>query len=257
MDENKEKALKIVKSIRALEGVLKTSRVPEQKTRVKKDLDALREKLEEIYPNVDLQDLEQMLGAEIMASAPNTPMDLSGFKFLNIVELKRFSPFKNDEDLNIAASIKAHFEEHIWGIMAEQHTKLDYSNAGVRDALFRKLDQCGRGLKQFELTVSDSDRTKSPEYTGQLSLMRNKQARIFLFELDEFFKATKTLVSSLISDAEFGGTMVLNPEDKIQYADYESSRMFEGKSVLEALKYMREFLGEALQVINIPDIKKA
>jgi len=257
MDENKEKALKIVKSIKAREGVMKTSRVPELKARVKKDLEALREKLEEIYPNVDLQDVELMLGAELSTPGANEKQDFSGFKFLNAVEMKQFSPFKSDEDLNIAASIKAHFEEHIWGIIAEQHTKLDYSNSGVRDSLYRKLDQCVRGLKQFELTVSDSDKTKSPEYTGQLSMMRNKQARVFLFELSEFFKMAKTLVSALISDAEFGGTMVLNPEDKIEYADYESSRMFEGKTVLEALKYMKEFLGEALQVINVPDIKKA
>jgi hypothetical protein len=90
-----------------------------------------------------------------------------------------------------------------------------------------------------------------------LTQMRIKQARIFLFELNEFFKAAKALLTSLISDAEFGGTMVLNPEDKIEYAQYEEIHFFEGKTVLEALKYMKDFLGEALQVINVPEIKKA
>jgi hypothetical protein len=150
MDENKEKALKIVRSIKALEGVIKTSRSVEQKTRVKKDIEALREKLGEIYPNTDLQDLEQILGAEVMAPPPETKIDFSQFPCLLPVELKQFSPYKNDGDLNIAASIKTHFEQSIWGIITEQHTKLDYSNSGIRDGLYRKLDQCGRGLTQFQ-----------------------------------------------------------------------------------------------------------
>ncbi|TAL39434.1 MAG: hypothetical protein EPN93_01340 [Spirochaetes bacterium] len=257
MDENKEKALKVVKSIKALEGVIKTSRSPEQKARVKKDIEALREKLGEIYPNTDLQDLEQMLGAEFMAPPAQAKIDFTRFPSLVAVEMKQFSPYKSDEDFNIAASIKTHFEQNIWGIITEQHTKLDYSNSGVRDGLYRKLDQCGRGLNQFQLTISDIEKTKSTEYSGQLTQMRIKQARIFLFELSEFFKAAKTLITSLISDAEFGGTMVLNPDDTIEYAQYEENHFFEGKTVLEALKYMKDFLGEALQVINVPDIKKA
>jgi hypothetical protein len=83
-----------------------------------------------------------------------------------------------------------------------------------------------------------------------------KQGRVFMLELFEFLKKAKEFSVNLVSDAEFGGTMILNPNDLIEYADYETNKMFDGAKVIDAHRYMKNFLEETLKVIKIPDIKK-
>ncbi|HSV97217.1 MAG TPA: hypothetical protein VLM75_09805 [Spirochaetota bacterium] len=257
MDEKKEKAVKIVKSIKLLEGVQKTTSDPKQRGRVKKDLESLRNSLQQMYPSAVVKELEDAIYSETMLAQGNSAgMDHGTHIALRDVEFEQVSPYPSDEEINRAASIMKHFGERVWGVISDQHTKLDFSNSGTRDALYRRLEQCGRSLELFSQTISDIGRSRSPEYSSQLQMMRIKQGRVLLFDLHEFFKEAREFVTSLLSDAEFGGTMVLNHDEIISYADYETHHTFAGFSVAEALKRLRQFIEEALEVINLPEIKK-
>ncbi len=257
MDEKKEKAAKIVKSIKLLEGVQKTTSDPKQRSRVKKDLESLRKSLQEMYPKAVIKDLEDAIFSETMIARKNpSDGDTEAPTALSEVGFEQVSPYPSDEETNRAASIMKHFSERLWGVISDQHTKLDFSNSGTRDALYRKLEQCGRSLELFTQTISDIGRSRSPEYSSQLQMMRAKQGRVFLFDLHEFFKEARSFVAEILSDAEFGGTMVLNHEEIVAYAEYERYHTYAGYSVMEALKQLRGFLDEALEVINLPEIKK-
>lgn len=257
MDEKREKAVKIVKSIKLLEGVQKSTSDPKQRSRVKKDLERLRDSLQEMYPSAVIKELEDAIYSETMVPHRSTAdADAETHAALREVEFEQVSPYPSDEEINRAASIMKHFSEKVWGVISDQHTKLDFSNSGTRDALYRKLEQCGRSLELFTQTISDIGRSRSPEYSSQLQMMRIKQGRVFLFDLHEFFKEARGFVAELLSDAEFGGTMILNHEEIVSYAEYESHHTFAGYSVVEALKRLRLFLDEALEVINLPEIKK-
>ncbi len=254
--ENKSETKTIVKSIRMLEGVLKTTPSATQRGRVKKEIDLLRQKLAEMYPGEDIKAVEEAVEHDFLRGFVAEVRDFSGYETLKHVDIQPFSNFKDDQEINEAASILVYFEERIWGAISDQHTKLDFSNSGERDTLYRKLDQCTRALKIFCQTIEDIGKSKSTDYVSQLNLMRVKQGRLFLYDIHDFFKGVQKFLTSLISESDFGGSMLLNPADPIVYADYEKYTTFQGTTVINALKFMKIFVTEALDVIKVPEIKK-
>jgi len=256
MDEKEEQARKVVKSIKVLEGVLKTSPNPTQRARVKREIDRLRKMLQEMYPDENIEEIEESIYDEMTADDDIDENSFAGYEYLKDVEIERISPYRDDAEINEAGSILKYFQDRIWGVISDQHTKLDFSNSGERDTLYRMLDQCDRAFKLFSQTIDDIDRTKSSEHINQLQLMRVKQGRIFLLTLYDFFKKARQFVSNLVSDAEFGGTMILNPDEQVVYAGYEENKTFENWEVVESLKYMKNFFDDVLQVIKVPDVDK-
>ncbi|MFH0976826.1 MAG: hypothetical protein V1874_13660 [Spirochaetota bacterium] len=255
MEDKNKKSIEIVKSIKLLESVFKTSSDDIQKSRVRKDLKQLRLKLGEMFPNSDLKEVENAVFASIMAMPPKDVKSLTIYKHLKDITVNIFSSYKEDLEINQAASIMKFFEEKIWVVITDQHTKLDFSNSGERDSLYRKLDECNRAFKTFCQTIDDIEKVRSSEYLSQLNLMRVRHGRLFLFEIHQFFKSVKLFISNLIANHESGGNMILNPDDLIKYADYEEYATFENWTVINALKNMLEFIHEALDLINIPNIK--
>jgi len=256
MDEKEEKAKQIVRSLRALEGVLKTTPDAKQRERVKKDLKSLRDKLQELYPDVDIDELIEAIITDDLIVTPNGEAELESLEYLKNVEIEKISNFKDDKEINIAASILKHFSEKIWGVIADQYTKLDYSNSLERDALYRKLDECQRALKIFQQTVDDIEKANTSAHISQLNLMRMRQGRLFLMDLFSFFKDVNDFITKILADTEFGGTMVLNADDRITYARYDMYKTFEGLTVKEALRYLKGFVQEVLQIIKVPDKTK-
>jgi hypothetical protein len=255
MEDKTKKSEEIVKSIKLLESVLKTSVDVSQKTRVKKDIKNLRSKLAEIYPNADLKDIENAIYANLMAMPPKDFKSLTNYKHLKDIDIDIYSNYKEDTEINDAASIMKFFEEKIWVVISDQHTKLDFSNSGERDSLYRKLDECNRAFKTFCQTIDDIEKIRSSEYINQLHMMRVRHGRLFLFEIHQFFSSVKHFILNLIANLEVGGNMILNPDELIKYADYEEYSTYENWTVINALKNMLEFLTEALDLINIPNIR--
>ena len=256
MEEKEDRSRKIVKSIRVLESVLRTSPNPSQRARVKKDINKLRDMLRDMYPDANLEELEETIYNESMTVHAVEDEGFSEFEFLKDVEMLNVSPYKDDIEVNEAASIMKYFQDRIWGVISDQHTKLDFSNSGERDSLYRMLDQCDRSFKLFSQTIEDIGKAKTSEHINQLQLMRVKQGRVFLFALYEFLKKARKFVASLVADAEFGGTMILNPDEKVIYAGYEKYKTFENWEVIESLKHMKDFFDEALEVIKMPDVNR-
>ncbi len=254
-EDKVKKSQEIVKSIKLLESVLKTSIDGLQKTRVKRDLNQLRSMLREIYPDADLRDIESAIYADIMAMPPKETRSLKNYLHLKDITIEIFSSYKEDAETNEAASVMKFFEEKIWVVISDQHTKLDFSNSSERDILYRNLDECSRAFKTFCQTIEDIEKVRSGEYLAQLHLMRVRHGRLFLFEIHQFFESVKKFLSNLISNHEAGGNMVLNPDELITYADYEEYATYENWTVINALKNMLEFVEEALDLINIPNIK--
>jgi hypothetical protein len=257
MDDKNEKARQIVKSIKMLEGVLKSTPNATQRSRVRKDLGKMRNMLGDMFPGENISAIEETISSEPFEDDIKTAEEgTSVYETLKEINIETISTYKDDAEVNQALSIMRFFEERIWGVIADQHTKLDFSNAGERDTLYRKLDQCSRAYKIFCQTIEDIEKSKSTEYSSQLQQMRQKQGRLFLFDFSEFLKSAKDFISNLIADSEFGGTMIVNPTDKITYADYEVYKTFSGWSVLDALKYIKKFVMEALDIVKMPSIRK-
>ncbi|MBN2039576.1 MAG: hypothetical protein JW864_06020 [Spirochaetes bacterium] len=256
MPERNKKAEDIVKTIKLLESIFKTNRNELKKAQIRRDINKLRSQLKEIYPDSDLKDIENTIYANLMASPAPEEHAITKFKNLSSITIELFSSHKEDAEINEAASIMKYFQERIWVVISDQHVKLDYTNSSERDTLYRKLDECNRAFKTFCQTIDDIEKTRSTEYLNQLHLMRVRHGRLFLFEIHQFFKSVRQFISNLIANYESGGNMILNPDDMIQYAEYEEYSTYENWSVINALINMLEFINEALELINIPNLKQ-
>lgn len=254
-DDKTKKSTDIVKSIKLLESVLKSSSDDIQKARVKRDINTLRGRLKEMFPEADLKELENAIYTDIMAMPTKDIKHIKNYNHLKDVSINIYSSLKEDKEINEAASIMKFFEEHIWVAISDQHTKLDFSNSSERDSLYRQLDECNRAFKTFCQTIDDIEKVRSSDYINQLHLMRIRQGRLFLFEIYQFLKTVKKFISVLIENHEAGGNMILNPDDLIEYADYEEYPTYANWTVLNALKNMLEYIDESLDFINIPNIK--
>ena len=256
-NEKKEKSAEIVRSIKVLESVLRSAIDANRKARVKKDIDKLKMMLQEMYPDSNLKELEDAIYSDIMAIKENKELGLKDFEYLKNVQLEMISPHKEDREINEVISLLKHFQERIWVSLSDQHLKLDFSNSSERDTLNRKLDECIRALKTFSQTIEDIEKSRASEYLSQLQLMRVRHGRLLLFDVYYFFKAAKKFVSGLISNYEIGGNMILNPDDLIEYEDYEKYSTFKNKNVLDVLHYCDKFIDSILEYVNVPDIKQA
>ena len=133
----KKKIDKDYQSIKLLEGVLKTSPDSAQRTRVKKEIDDLRDMLQKMYPEANLADLEDAIYSDTMVRVHSGEKQLSRYETLRNIQIETISHAKGDEEINIAAGIMKYFRK-IWGIIADQHTKLDFSPGHT--GLYRNLD---------------------------------------------------------------------------------------------------------------------
>ena len=256
MQEDNKKSEDIVKTIKLLESVFKSTRDEIKKARIKRDINKLRSQLKDMYPNTDLKELENAIYSNIMAKPVKEEKPIKNYKHLKDILIEPVSGHREDTEINEAASIMKYFQERIWIVISDQHIKLDYTNSSERDTLYRKLDECNRAFKSFCQTIEDIEKTRSSEYLNQLHLMRVRHGRLFLFEIHQFFKSVKKFISNLITNYESGGNMILNPDDLIQYAEYEEYSTYENWSVINALMNMQEFIDEALELINIPNLKQ-
>jgi hypothetical protein len=256
-NKKKEKASEIVKSIKLLESVLRTSNDGNQKARVKREVGQLKIMLEEMYPDSNLKELEDAIYSDIMAIQGKKEISLKDYEYLKDVNQEIVSPNKEDKEINEVISILKYFQERIWVSLSDQHLKLDFSNSSERDALNRKLDECSRALKSFTQTIEDIGKSRSSEYLNQMQLMRVRHGRLLLFDIYYFFKAAKKFVSDLISNFELGRNMILNPDDPIEYEDYEKYNTFKNKTVADVVSYSDKFIDAVLEYVNVPDIKQA
>jgi hypothetical protein len=58
----------------------------------------------------------------------------------------------------------------------------------------------------------------------------------------------------MIDDVRQGGTVVLNPEDVIQMAEFENDRALDGLSVIDALPEIHLFTEEFIRFLKMPNI---
>ncbi len=255
MEKNKKKSVEIVKSIRLLDSVLRTTKDRNQKTRVNRELSRLRKMLQEMYPDSELKELEDAILSEIMTIQQEKEITVKDYDSLKAIDIDVKSHHKEDKEINEVTSILKYFEERIWVAISDQYVKLDFSNSSERDTLHRKLDECNRAIKTFVQTIEDIEKSRSSEYINQLHLMRVRHGRLLLFEVYYFFKSAKKFISELLANYEIGGNMILNAEDIIEYAEYELYRIFENQKVSEVLTNIDKFIDDVLGFVNVPDIK--
>ncbi len=249
MNEEKER---LVNLLRKLEGVYKITSDAAQKERVAKEIKNLKDRIENITETPENEDDSN--SSENISNEYDIPDDdMSEFKILSQIEVKKVHPLSNDEEVNEAASYLNFFEAELWGILSEFHLRLDYFYSKEREKLYNGIEPSLRILKEYKEILDEIKRSINNEYKEKMNLMRNKLSRAFLIESMSFMKKVNVFLSNLIKDYKNGGNIILEPEYSISFPSIEGEKMLNGKNIIEAIEYVYDFTNEFLQRINIPE----
>jgi len=260
---------KIIKFLRQMEIIARTSSNPTQVERVKKDIVRYRARLRELVPdyrpeketidqlaervlrNDVTEPADSVAGPRANSSAtdgPLTPAD-------RIPDIKA-SPHCSDPDVNFMAAVLTIILKEYWPGLTEQHVRMDFTSSQERHGLRFKLDNAVRSLKTLTETIEEYAVAEKPDFREQLFKMKNKQSRLFLFECNDIFREFKTYMARLMEDMQQGGLVIKNPQDLVRFdRNYEDATWFENFTVRDLIFEFYNLLDYSIKKINLPSMK--
>jgi hypothetical protein len=242
--------------ISQLEGVLKTTRNGEQKSRVQKQLREIRALYQQAaegqeLPASRLSKLGAAKGEPEAADVAVTTVP----SVLDSVEVRAIIPECDDAEINRVHSYLVYFENEFWATMSDYHLKLDYNHSFTRDGFFNLLEGCKRSLKNYcDVLLETLRGGTNREYAEQLKNMHTRMRRGYLMEVNRFLKRIQEFSTELVNDHESGGNMILNPHDVLTFDRLEGRRSLEGVKIIDGIRMMREFTQDFLSFLSLPEM---
>ncbi|MBW7858152.1 MAG: hypothetical protein H3C43_07665 [Leptonema sp. (in: Bacteria)] len=264
-----EEVEKLVKFLKQMEIIAKTSTNSTQVERVKKDIARYRQKLGELVPDyrlgkISLDQLSKQgsLGPSesiSTASSQTSSEPVSGNSRSSVADLipdERASPHCTDPDVNFAAAVIRIVLREYWPAVTEQHVRMDFTSGQERQALRFKIDNVVRSLKTLTETMEEYATAEKADFREQLFKMKNKQSRLFLFESNDVFRELKSFLGKHIEELERDGTAIKNPNDLIKFdRNYEDASWLENKSVRDAIYDFYNLVDYSIKKLNLPSLK--
>ncbi|TGK00992.1 hypothetical protein EHO59_13820 [Leptospira semungkisensis] len=240
------------KMIQQLEKILRLSKNDEQKYRVTRDLDKYKNRMREISPEGIPDNLEN--AAEQIRMFRENP-DAAG-RILAKYPIMKISPNSNDTEVNQIGTWINVLDREYLPILNETHIRFDFSHGNEKDGVVKHMENIRRNIKVLTETIEEYQAAEKQDFREQLSRMKNKQTRIFIAEAFEMFQKFNEFLVKILGEFKAGGGVIMNLEDNITFNPrFEKATELEGKSIPEALEEFREFTGEVLDRINVPNIK--
>ncbi len=256
---------KILKYVKQMEGIIRTSPSREQVERVRKELKKYRDKLQEMLPGIDAiklspDDIRGQLGlasapAQEAPTRPAVPGDDQG-DILDRFPLQKASVHCTDPDVNLMSTVLLVLQKDYWPAVSEQHCKLDFSHGNERDAIRHLLENAVRSLKVLAETIEEYATADKQDFREQLLKMKNKQTRIFLFETNEVMKHIREFLRKLVDDLDRGGGAVMNKDELIKTnVRFEESTYLDGRQIKDAIHEMEYYVDKVIERLNLPQLK--
>lgn len=264
-----EEVEKLVKFLKQMEIVAKTSTNPTQVERVKKDIGRYRQKLGELVPDYKLGkiSLDQLskqgsVGPSESISSVSTQdftassAQSSTSSVADLIPDERASPHSTDPDVNFATAVIRIILREYWPAVTEQHVRMDFTSSQERQAFRFKIDNVVRSLKTLTETIEEYATAEKADFREQLFKMKNKQSRLFLFEANDVFRELKSFLGKHIEELQRDGTAIKNPNDLIKFdRNYEDASWLENKTVRDAIYDFFNLVDYSIKKLNIPTLK--
>ena len=270
----KEELQKILTFIRQMENIVRTSSNPGQVDRVRKEIVKFRIKLKELAPQIDIErtsldEIAKQLGLvssreasrsyTSQTQAKNSSAAPSGgsMELIESTPILRASPHSSDAEVNFLATVLLTIQKEYWPVLSEQHTKLDFSHASVRDTVRNRLDNAMRNMKVLAETIEEYSLAEKQDFREQLLKMKNKQTRIFLMETNDVLKEINDFLKKLADDINNNGNVIVNKGDIIEFNPrFEDAVKLQGKTVSYGLTEFSMFVTQAIRKLNLPQLKQ-
>ncbi len=252
---------KLLKYIKQMEGIIRTSPNKEQVERVKKEIQKHKDKLSSIVPgikgNQTADDIRAALGFTTLSENEGPGAFIpAGADILAKFPVQKASPHSSDAEVNFVSTILTTIQKEYWPAISDLHCKMDFSHTAERDLLRTQLDNALRNLKVLAETIEEYSQAEKQDFRDQLLKMKNKQTRIFLYETNQILKKIRDFLRDLIQDIKNGGNPILNKNDAIHFnSRFEEATALEGVRVGDALIEFDMYATQAVERINLPELK--
>lgn len=239
--------------IRNLEKIKKNSRNEFQLHRVSLDLEKYHRRIQEISP----EGIPDNIQATVVASKALKDNDPNiKNRILAQFPIMKISPNSHDKEINQIGTIVNILDLEFMPILGDTHIKFDFAHQGERDTLFKYMENLRRNMKVLTETIEEYAAADKQEFREQLGRMKNKQSRIFISETFDIFKKIREFLESITKDLKAGNSVVMNLEEPIRFnTKYEKATLLEGKSIPDALTDFIVFIKEAMDAVNLPNMK--
>ncbi|MBX7057249.1 MAG: hypothetical protein K1X75_04240 [Leptospirales bacterium] len=264
--EQKEEAEKLLRYLKQMEGIIRTTPNAEQKARVSREMQRYREKLGGFLAGRDVSRFtaDQLRGelglgdSESAAPIATSPAgrSVTDYSILQKFPVQKASPNSTDPDINLLATLWHTINDEYWPALSELHCKLDFSHSAEREALRAGLENISRNLKVLVETLEEYAGAEKPDFREQLLKMKNRQSRAFIFDSNEALKKLRDFLSKLNDDIAERGGIVINKTDRLKFnSRFEKATVLENRTLAEGLQEFLQFTVEAIEKLNLPTLK--
>lgn len=247
---------KLNEVLKKLESVYRSTTHPEQKKRVKDEMDEIKGKIRNSTAAEGagvLKEDEKQEEDAVQEPGPVKPEDMKQFEILSKFPVKKLHPKSNDPEVNMAVTYMEVFEIELWGALSDFHLKLDYYHSKERDKYYNSMERIKRFIREYINILNEFTDTAADTYLGKLKLMRNKQSRALLIDSVKFITELYIFLDKLVKDYQERGNIILNPDDKVHFSDIEKHKILNNKTNIEAIQYIHQFCNEFIEAIHLPD----
>lgn len=247
--------LTLQKLSRQYEGIIRTSRNPEQIQKAKIELKKIRDKMEAIAPGGAAEKfLQSAAQPQATVGRRRTIEDIGQYyPTLGKMPMARISPNSDELEINILGSVLNAWENTFYPALTK--IKLDFALSAERDSHFTVLESLKRQMKILCETIEDIPRAVREDSKAQLKDMRTRQQRQFLYDGGTFLKKIYEFWKAIYEDIQANGPKCFNKDDHIHIdTRLEASNFFQGKPVRETARFTVMFLHEAIEALNLPDL---
>jgi hypothetical protein len=261
-----EELARLDRLLHQYESVFHTTKNPEQRERVArqiKDLRAMREKIlavNVIDPEVKAE--EEPAEEDELASFPllaHLRMENQAAPKADGVDSfasKNVDPTPSQEEMfNLCLYIRR-FEREFIPFLTGKHLRLDFKFSLDRDSFFAPCQAVQRAIADYRgecRRVAEGQVGKDLERETRARTV--KLARQIAVEGARLFRGLESFAAELAEDAGVRGTKCLNGDAEISFDALEGRRLLQGRRVRDALDDLARLSGEAVAYLNVPDIE--
>ena len=257
---------KLLDYIQKMEGIVRTSPSADQVSRVRKQILQYGERLKKYIPEINVsrintEQIKNQLGlsekyAERSNSSKSSVSDAPVLDILSRYPTQPASPNSTDKEINFLATSVRIIQKEYWPIILDQHCKLDFSHSTERDAIRAQFESSNRSLKILMETIEEYANADKQDFREQLLKMKNKQSRVFMYEVNDNLKKMRDFLQKLVKDINFSGNVIMNKGQTLRFNPrYEDATALEGRILDEGIREFFIYVDQVIEKLNLPEMK--
>ncbi len=239
-------------TLKQLEGVYRTSTNTSQRSRVSKEIEAVKESIKNLRGKLVIYGFEHEFGEE---SEETTEVKEVKESILDEIKIPPFREESRDREIDAVVSYVLFFEENYLSILSEYYVKLDFNHSIKRDTFYPRFMEMKKILKEYnyELDVLNREEFNNIAHYRDKSVVYKIRQRYFL-ALDGYLKDLRNFLEILIDDYRTHGNIVLNPDDVLGFNEFEINHRLNGLTVIDSLNEIYTFTAEFIRFLGMPNL---